>query len=114
MQKIDLQSNEQEEVDSENDGVDSDMGCSDDQPESRASLSSNIDWDDKAGLIHYFQKQKKIQEQQGFRPSEYFGAITVDKLEDGIDDSRIDELFSDCFGQKPKPKKKQAPPAEEK
>jgi hypothetical protein len=26
----------------------------------------------------------------GFRPSEYFGAITVDKLEDGIDDSRID------------------------
>ena len=26
----------------------------------------------------------------GFRPSQYFGAITVDKLEDGVDDSRID------------------------
>lgn len=26
----------------------------------------------------------------GFRPSEYFGAIEVDELEDGIDNSRID------------------------
>ena len=26
----------------------------------------------------------------GFRPSEYFGAINVDQLEDGIDNSRID------------------------
>ena len=33
---------------------------------------------------------KKIEEEQGFRPSQYFGAISVDQLEDGIDDSRID------------------------
>jgi hypothetical protein len=26
----------------------------------------------------------------GFRPSQYFGAVTVEKLEDGIEDSRID------------------------
>ena len=29
----------------------------------------------------------------GFRPSQYFGAIEVDKLEDGIDNSRIDGKF---------------------
>ena len=46
----------------------------------------------------------------------------MDKLEDGINDSRIDgkylsicnisdiELFLDCFGIKPKLKKKVAPP----
>ena len=53
----------------------------------------------------YIVKQKNIEDKHGFRPSQYFGAITVDKLEDGIDDSRIDDLFLDCFGIKPKPKK---------
>lgn len=65
--------------------------------------------------MKYCAKQKKIQEVRDFRPSEYFGAIHVDQLEDGIDDSRIDgkysgnlqylELFLDCFGIKPKIKK---------
>ena len=50
-------------------------------------------------------KQKRIEDVQGFRPSQYFGAVNVEKLEDGIEDSRIDDLFLDCFGIKPKPKK---------
>lgn len=33
---------------------------------------------------------KKIEKTKDFRPSQYFGAIQVDHLEDGINDSRID------------------------
>ena len=58
--------------------------------ESRASLASQIDWNNKTDLEKYCKKMKKIEEEQGFRPSQYFGAISVDQLEDGIDDSRID------------------------
>jgi hypothetical protein len=65
--------------------------------ESRSSLSSVLDWDDKDGLLQYCAKQKRIGEQNGFRPSDYFGAIKVDKLEDGIDDSRIDGMKNVFF-----------------
>lgn len=33
---------------------------------------------------------KKIESEQGFRPSEYFGAIEVSELHDGIGDPKID------------------------
>ena len=72
---------------------------------SRASLSTQIDWNSRPDLEKYIVKQKKIEDKMGFRPSQYFGAINVEKLEDGIEDSRIDDLFLDCFGIKPKPKK---------
>jgi len=36
---------------------------------------------------------KKIQDEKGFRPSEYFGAVQVECLEDGVDDSRIDGIY---------------------
>ena len=65
-------------------------GAPDSEVESRCSLNSCIDWNSKKDLEHYIVKQHKIQDKQGFRPSEYFGAITVDKLEDGIDDSRLE------------------------
>lgn len=42
------------------------------------------------GLEKYCKKQKRFEEEMGFRPSEYFGAVTVDHLEDGIEDERID------------------------
>ena len=32
-------------------------------------------------------------DEKGFRPSEYFGAVNVDHLTDGIDDSRIDGKY---------------------
>lgn len=39
---------------------------------------------------------KKIEETKDFRPSQYFGAITVETLEDGIGDARINGIF-DCL-----------------
>lgn len=57
--------------------------------QSRDSLSTNIDWNDKEQLERYCKKMKKIEETKDFRPSQYFGAITVDNLEDGINDPKI-------------------------
>eukprot|EP00347_Sterkiella_histriomuscorum_P002378 403368386 len=78
----------------------------DQEDPSRDSLSTNLDWNDKGEIEKYCVKQKRIQEKKDFRPSQYFGAIKVDQLADGIDDSRIDELFSDVFGIKPKKQKR--------
>ncbi|CDW81543.1 UNKNOWN [Stylonychia lemnae] len=77
-----------------------------DAEQSRDSLSTNLDWNDKGEIERYCKKQQRIQEEKDFRPSQYFGAIQVEQLEDGIDDSRIDDLFLNCFGIKPNPKKK--------
>ena len=93
---------------------DEDDGIKDYEDQSRDSLSTNLDWNDKEQLEQYCTKMKKIEKTKDFRPSQYFGAITIDKLEDGVNDSRIDgkipfslnlctELFLDCFGIKPKP-----------
>ena len=70
------------------------MAADFDDTQSRASLSSNIDWNDKIELEKYCKKQKKIQDEAGFRPSQYFGAVHVEELEDGIEDSRIDGNIS--------------------
>ena len=59
------------------------------ESQSRDSLSTNIDWNDKEQLEKYCKKMKKIEETKDFRPSQYFGAITVDNLEDGINDPKI-------------------------
>lgn len=56
----------------------------------RSSLSSNLDWNDRLQLEKYCSKQKKIEKEEGFRPSQYFGAIDVEQLEDGIGDPKID------------------------
>jgi len=41
-------------------------------------------------LEKYCSKQKRIEKEEGFRPSQYFGAISVEELEDGIGDPKID------------------------
>jgi hypothetical protein len=41
-------------------------------------LASHLDWNNKNELEKYCKKQKRIEEEQGFRPSQYFGAISVD------------------------------------
>ena len=57
-------------------------------------MASQIDWNDKIELEKYCKKQKRIEEEVGFRPSDYFGAVQVDQLEDGINDSRIEGKIS--------------------
>lgn len=40
-----------------------------DDLESRASLSTNLDWNDKGEIERYCKKQLRIQEEKDFRPS---------------------------------------------
>ena len=56
----------------------------------RESLSSNLDWNNTDELEKYCQKQKKIEVERGFRPSEYFGAANVEELQDGVENAQID------------------------
>lgn len=41
------------------------------------------------------QRQKNLEEQQGFDPSEYFGGIKVPDLENIEEDPRFKEMFKD-------------------
>lgn len=45
------------------------------EDQSRDSLNTNLNWDDKEEIKKYCIKQMKIQKERNFRPSQYFGAI---------------------------------------
>ena len=95
MQKI-TQGDEMDFLDSASE--DGSMAADFEDTQSRASLSSHIDWNDKMELEKYCKKQKKLQEEVGFRPSQYFGAVHVEELQDGVEDSRIDgKLYSELM-----------------
>lgn len=57
--------------------------------------SSWIDWDDKNRIETFVKRQKELEEQHGFDPSDYFGGMKVHDLEEIEEDPRIEEMFKD-------------------
>lgn len=46
------------------------------------------------------------------RISEYFGAVTVDSLDDAVCDSRLDNMLEECFNIKPERRREKTPVVE--
>ena len=66
----------EKEGESEGSLIDDDQSLFD--VESRASLASHVDWNNKREVEKYCKKQTRMADEKGFRPSEYFGAVSVD------------------------------------
>lgn len=94
-----------------------DLGFGEKPPESpRSSLSSIFDFNDKEKIERQIRLQLRLQNanddsvsssiQSLFdhgvqRPSEYFGALSIDKLDENeMPNEKLTQLFAECFGKR--------------